>query len=169
MKTKMKNIMGNKMKNIIAVLVISALSGCASMSDRGDVSQTSVKLPDGSKITFVRIQRIRLFTPSTEEKVTFIEKPGIPIVRVDNLEQNYQNGMGPSLISGAIQAGATVGGAYLIGEGLRDSGDKNTVNNGSSSGSAAGAISGSRSSSRSSSYNRNTNINRGNRNRGRNR
>jgi len=118
------------MKNILLAAIVILVSGCASMSDRGDVTQTSVKLPDGSKITFVRIQRIRLFTPSTEEKITFMEKAGVDIVRVDNLEQNYQNGMGPSLISGAIQAGATVGGAYLIGQGLKKSGDNNAINNG---------------------------------------
>ena len=124
------------------------LSGCTAMSDRGDVSQTAVRLPDGSKMTFVRIQRIRLFTPSTEEKVTFIQTELEPdkVVRIDNLEQNYQNGMGPSLISGAIQAGATVGGAYLVGQGLEKSGDK--INNGSASGSRAGAASSSRSSAR---------------------
>ena len=151
------------MKNLILITLISTLFGCASMSDRGDVTQTSIKLPDGSKMTFVRIQRIRMFTPSTEEKITFIEKPGVPIVRVDNLEQNYQNGMGPSLISGAIQAGATVGGAYLIGEGLSDSGD--SINNGASA-SGGAASSKSRSSSRqfqgqgqsSRNYNSNRNV-----------
>ena len=140
------NILVRTIIGTLIVLSIMTLTiGCASMSDRGDVTQTSVKLPDGSKMTFVRVQRVRLFTPSTEEKITFIEKPGIPIVRVDNLEQNYQNGMGPSLISGAIQAGATVGGAYLIGEGLSDSGDN--INNGASA-SGGAASSKSRSSSR---------------------
>ncbi|RKZ87723.1 MAG: hypothetical protein DRQ39_03730 [Gammaproteobacteria bacterium] len=134
------------MKLLFIAFALALMSGCAAMSDRGDVSETSVQMPDGDRYTFVRIQRIRFFTPSTEEKLTFKktslgEKPE----RVSNLEQNYQNGMGPSLISGAIQAGATVGAGALIGNGLSDSGDDTSINNGSSSGSVSGAFSGSRS------------------------
>ena len=169
---KMNILVRAIISTLIVLAVMTLTVGCASMSDRGDVTQTSVKLPDGSKMTFVRIQRIRLFTPSTEEKVTFIEKPAQAIVRVDNLEQNYQNGMGPSLISGAIQAGATVGGAYLISEGLSDSGDDTSINNGNSNSSSSKSTSSSRQGQgqlqgqSSSNYNKNINKSNGGMRRG---
>ena len=120
------------MKKLILTVAAISLAGCASLSDKGAISQSSYTMPDGQTVTFVRIKRINFFTPSTEEKMTFTspEVGGFNTV-MPNLDQNYQNGMGPAVVSGAIQAGATIGGAYLLKEGLADSGD--TINNGSSS------------------------------------
>ena len=122
------------MKILIAILVMVVMVGCASLSDRGDISETSYRMPDGKTMTFVRIQRINFFTPSTEEKATYIRAAiGEPTVRTEDLELNFQNGMGPAVISGAIQAGATIGGAYLLKEGLAESGHEITNSSGSNS------------------------------------
>ena len=92
------------MKLLITLFLAISIVGCASLSDRGDVSETSVELPDGTTAIFIRIQRIRFFTPSTEEKITFMRCDG-NTVRTNDLGQNHQTGIGSSLIDRVIKSG----------------------------------------------------------------
>ena len=78
----------------------------------------------------------------------------VPIATVQGTQAGSMSGIG----SAAIQGGAIVGGAYLLADGIRDSGDSTTNNNTTSS---EGGDSASLSSNRNDNLNLNTNAAQG--------
>ena len=76
----------------------------------------------------------------------------VPIATVQGTQAGSMSGIG----SAAIQGGAIVGGAYLLADGIRDSGDSVTNNNDTSS---SGGNSSSLSSNRNDNFNQNLNTN----------
>lgn len=96
-----------------------------------------------------------------EEIVVNDEKVGchgqfVTIATVQGTQAGALTGLG----SAAIQGGAIVGGAYLIGDGIRDSADNTSVSQvGGGARSTSTSRSNARSTSQSKSYNRNNNSN----------
>ena len=84
----------------------------------------------------------------TEEGTVGCYGQFVPIATVQGTQAGAMTGLGGA----AIQGGAIVGGAYLLGDGIRDSGDSTNVSNDSSSRSRASSAS--RASAKQSQYQR---------------
>lgn len=147
---------------LVVLLVAVLLGGCGMTSNMKyennmliqEVGQTNLFRPSMS------VMRISECVPE-EDVVTVIDIDGnsktcygrfVEVVKVQGTQAGSLTGIG----SAAIQGGAIVGGAYLLADGIRDSGDETTNNNNTSS---DGGNSSSLSSNRNDSLNQNFNTN----------
>lgn len=117
---------------LISIFLVVLMSGCAAMTEQGELEKSHVNMPDGSNYLIVRHTDFNWFVPSTQMIRTYhcvedgcTEIPNAPLVK--------QPGVGPAIVKGVISTGGFVGGAFITADALRDglsnSGDNIDVNN----------------------------------------
>ena len=156
------------MKTIAMGVLLLSLVGCGS----------GLTLKPNGNFYQLESGTTNAFRPSLTTMTTFMCVPEEGVqqrIRVDEevaecqgrfqvLNTNY--GSQPGALTGVfgamIQGGAIVGGAYLLGDGIRDSGDKTTINQtgGGASSSATGGKAISHASSKASSLSKSSSVNR---------
>ena len=139
---------------MIPLILLMMLTGCVSVGMKADqgmivrtVGETNMFRPSLSVMEVskcVQDSSGRYEEIQTEDGAVGCYGQFMPVAVMQGTQAGALTGLG----SAAIQGGAIVGGAYLLGDGIRDSGDNTNVNNDSSS--RSGAKSSSRSSSRAS-------------------
>lgn len=130
-------------------LLLSILTGCASLSDRGAFSETKYKMPDGSNHTYVERTKVNIWVPSTHMINKYVEvcnesKPGFKAeckyIENGSPKLLAQDGPGTEIATELIRAGSLVGStvyaadaavdaAGAIGNGLANSGSSTNISN----------------------------------------
>lgn len=123
------------MRNLVSVLCLMALVGCAGISTESFVTETPVTgIPQEFKV--VEVHRTNWWAPSYTYHFLYACQQSI----CAEVQQNptIQAGVVTTLAPAMIQAGGLVGAGALVGNGLRHAGSQTTVNGGNANASASG-------------------------------
>ena len=123
-------------------VLLTFLSGCAGLTQRGEVTTQHFNLPDGKVLKTWERTKLNIFVPSYIERKAFVASAQNKqsFSEVDLTKSLNQKGVGNDVVVELIRAGTVVGStvyaankavdaAKAIGEGLSNSGDTLNVSN----------------------------------------